>query len=524
METLMANDTRIVIIGGGHNGLVVAFYLARAGFAPLVLETRDIVGGAAVTEEIHPGFWCPSILHSTGPLLPQVIKDLQLPATHVRELSTIALHPDGRALRLYSDPQRTSSELSALSSRDAGRYPEFWAAFNRLGAALRPMISTTPPNIDSLNMADYLNLGRFGLTFRGLDQKDAYRLLRWVPMPVADLMGEWFENELLRAVFAARGVFGSHAGPASAGTSIPLLMQAAIGGDVSSFSGGVAGLSKTLGKAVAAAGVQIRTGAKVIRIITRDSRCRSVVLESGEEINAGIVISSADPRRTFLEFVDAADLDPSFLSRVRSYRATGTVAKVNLALSRLPSFSGIPDGDADLSGGIHVGPETAYLERAFDAVKYGEFSQHPFLNIHIPSLIDPSLAPNGAHVMSIHVQYVPFRLKQGDWNTRRDELADTVVNTLAEYAPGIRELIVHRQIITPLDMELTYGLTGAHIFHGEHALDQLFVLRPFLGWAQYRTPIKGLYLCGSGTHPGGGVTGAPGLNASREIIKDLRRG
>jgi phytoene dehydrogenase-like protein len=247
-----------------------------------------------------------------------------------------------------------------------------------------------------------------------------------------------------------------------------------------------------------------------------------VVLESGEEIVAGTVVSNGDPRRTFLEFLDATDFDPGFLTKVRAYRAVGCVAKVNLALSGLPAFSAIKNGTADLAGRIQIGPDTDYIERAFDAAKYGNFSELPYMDISIPSITDPSLAPSGSHVMSVHVQYAPYRLKSGDWQKRRDELGDAVVKALAAYAPNIRDLIVHRQVITPADLEEIYGLSGGHIFHGEHALDQLFAFRPLLGWAQYRTPIQGLYLCGSGTHPGGGITGAPGANASREIIKDLK--
>jgi phytoene dehydrogenase-like protein len=435
----------------------------------------------------------------------------------------IALHPDGRALPIYEDPQRTASQVAALSEHDAKRYPEFHSCLGRLGAAIRPMILSTPPDVEHLKMNDYLGLGRLGLKFRRLEQKDAYRLLRWGPMPVADLVAEWFENDLLRSAVAARGIFGSMAGPWSAGTSVPLLMRAAFGGGAVSFRGGAGALTQALAKAAAAAGAQIRTNSKVKRIGVKSGEAASVILESGEEIIANTVVSNADPRRTFLELVDPTDLDPGFLMKVRAYRAVGSVAKVNLALSGLPAFSAIKDGSADLSSRLHIGPDIDYLERAFDAAKYGQFSTQPYMDISIPSVLDPSLAPGKSHVMSVHVQYAPYSLKEGDWNTRRDELGDTVVNTLAAYAPNIRDLIVQRQIITPLDLEETYGLTGGHIFHGDHALDQLFAFRPFLGWAQYRTPIKGLYLCGAGTHPGGGVTGAPGVNASREIIRDLSR-
>jgi phytoene dehydrogenase-like protein len=340
-------------------------------------------------------------------------------------------------------------------------------------------------------------------------------------MAVADLVAEWFENELLRAAIAARGIFGSLAGPWSAGTSTALLLEAALGGDAAAIRGGPGALTQTLAKAAAAAGAQIRTNAAVASIRLKDGAAASVVLESGEEIPANTIVSNADPRSTFLNLLDATDLEPGFLMKVRAYRAQGCVAKVNLALSGLPAFSGIGNGTSDLAGRIHIGPDIDYIERAFDAAKYGEFSAQPYMDISIPSLTDPSLAPAGSHVMSVHVQYAPYRLKQGDWNARRDQLGDAVVAALASYAPGIRDSIVHRQVITPLDMEQTYGLSGGHIFHGEHALDQLFAFRPFLGWAQYRTPIKGLYLCGSGTHPGGGITGAPGAIASQEIIKDL---
>ena len=520
----MANAARVVVVGGGVNGLVAAFYIAKAGFAPLVLERRELVGGVAVTEEIHPGFRCPTLLHVAGPMLPQIVKDLQLEAVSPQKGNTglVALHPDGRALRMYEDPRRAAAELAAFSAHDSMSYPQFHDCLKRLGAALAPLVSATPPDIDDLNIQDYLNFTRFALKFRGLDQKDAYRLIRWAPMPIADLAAEWFENELVRATVAAHGIFGSFAGPRSAGTSAGLLLHTAFAGDAVLVRGGVGAVSQTVAKAASAAGAQIRTNANVRHIRVKDGKAASVVLETGEEIVTNAVVSSADPRRTFLQLVDATDLDPTFLTKVRAYRAVGTVAKVNLALSGLPAFSALSKSSGDLLGHIHIGPDTDYLERAFDAAKYGDFSPEPYMDISIPSVTDSSLAPNGSHVMSVHVQYAPYRLKNGNWNTRHDEFGDTVLNALASYAPNIRELIVHRQIITPLDMEQTYGLTGGHVFHGEHALDQLFAFRPFLGWAQYRTPITGLYLCGAGTHPGGGITGAPGANASREIIKDLK--
>ena len=514
----------VIVIGAGHNGLVTAFYLARAGVSTLLLERRHVVGGSAVTEEIHPGFRCPALLHSAGPFLPKIAHDMQLGKHGLQmikpDVRVLALAAGGPALRIYDDPQQTAAELARISAHDGKNYPEFHASFRELGQAIAPLLSMTPPDIDHLSLVDYLNAGKLGLNFRGLGKKDAYRLLRWGPMAVADLAAEWFETELVRAAIEARGIFGMFAGPWSAGTSVGLLMQAAIDGQATSpaslVRGGIGALTEALSKSASAAGVQIRTNSKVVGIRVNENKATGVVLESGEEIAASAVVSGADPKRTLLNLVNASELEPGFLAKIRAYRAVGTVAKVNLALSRLPAFRGIQNGNADLSGRIHVGPDTDYLERAFDAAKYGELSPQPYLDITIPSITDPSLAPSGGHVMSIHVQYVPY-------NTRRDELADVVIGTLSQYAPDIRDTIVHHQVLTPLDLEQIYGLTGGHIFHGEHALDQLFAFRPLLGWAQYRTPINKLYLCGSGTHPGGGITGAPGANAAREIIHDLKK-
>jgi phytoene dehydrogenase-like protein len=332
----------------------------------------------------------------------------------------------------------------------------------------------------------------------------------------------------LRAAIAARGIHGAFAGPWSAGTSAGLLWQAAMDGHAiapSTFcKGGMGAFTEALANSARAAGVEIRTDSGVTSIGIDDNGVSQVSLDAGEEIRARAVVSNADPRTTFLKLVDPTWLDPSFVSKVRNYRATGVSAKINLALSGLPAFSGIDTQDAatKLSGRIHVGPDIDYLERAFDAAKYGDYSPRPYLDITIPSLLDPDLAPAGAHVMSVYVQYAPYQLKDGDWNSRRDEFADNAINVLSDYAPNLKELIVARQVITPLDLEETYGMSGGHIHHGEQSLDQSFTFRPLIGWAQYRTPIKGLYLCGAGTHPGGGISGGPGANAAREIIKDFK--
>jgi phytoene dehydrogenase-like protein len=522
----------VTIIGGGHNGLVAACYLAKSGLKTLVLERRETVGGGAVTEELHPGFRCSTLDHAAGPFSSQIATDLNLSRYGLEMITpdarVLALSPDGRSLCIYNDVSRTVSEIEKFSANDAKSYPEFVSTFARIGRVLAPLVSMTPPHIDQPTATDLWHLGKVGLAFRGLGKKDEYRLLRWAPMAVADLVSEWFETELLRATVAARGIYGAFAGPWSAGTSLGLLWQAALDGSAMAPSsypkGGMGGLSAALAGAAKAAGAEIRTSVHVSQIAGTYGDGPKVVLKDGEEIESRVVVSNADPRTTFLNLVDPIDLEPNFLLKMRNYRAPGIVAKINLALSALPAFNGVDDPKAKLAGRIHIGPEIDYLERAFDASKYGEFSSEPYLDINIPSIGDPSLAPAGQHVMSIHVQFAPYKLKQGDWTTRSEEFADKVIGQLQAYAPGLRDLIVAGQVITPFDLEQTYGLSGGHIHHGEQTIDQFFTFRPLIGWAQYRTPLKRLYLCGAGTHPGGGLTGLPGANAAREIARDFKAG
>jgi phytoene dehydrogenase-like protein len=383
-------------------------------------------------------------------------------------------------------------------------------------------MGNTPPDIEQPSNADVWAMLKMGRRFRGLGKQDAYRLMRWAPMSAADFVSEWFESEPLRAAIAAGGIFGTAFGPRSAGSAAVLLMRMAAGdGRQRLVRGGLGSLTSALASAARAAGATIRTGAEVRRINVRNGRAIGVTLASGEELQAQAVVSNADPRRTLLGLMDPVELEPGFLARIRSYRTAGTVAKINLALSALPEFTALPADKRGLGGFIHIAPELDYLERAFDASKYGKWSPRPYLDITIPSVTDPTLAPAGAQVMSITVQYAPYHLKNASWSDESAPFADTVIDLLAEYAPNLRSLILHREVITPVDLEETYGLTGGHIFHGELALDQLFTMRPLLGWARYRAPIDGLYLCGSGTHPGYGVSGLSGLNAAREILKDL---
>ncbi len=386
----------------------------------------------------------------------------------------------------------------------------------------------TPPSIDDPSMGEMWDLLGVGRKFRALPRRDAFRLLRWGPMAVADLVSEFFETELLRAVVAARGIYGAFAGPWSAGTALGVVLQAAsdsnAAGPATFVRGGMGALTQALAAAARGFSAEIRTGATVARVATKDGRASGVVLSTGEEVLARAVVSNADPKRTLLTLVDPVELDPDFIWKIQNYRSVGALAKVNLALSGLPEFpsAAASGGQNALAGRIHIGPEIDYLERAYDAAKYGDFSPHPYCDVTIPTLTDPSLAPAGKHVMSIVAQFAPYKLKTGDWKAKRDALGDSVVDAVAAYAPNLKGLVTSRQVLTPADLEATFGLTGGHVFHGDAAIDQLFTMRPLLDWAQYRTPVKGLYLCGSGTHPGGGVTGAPGLNASREVARDLR--
>ncbi|MCC6743082.1 MAG: NAD(P)/FAD-dependent oxidoreductase [Acidobacteria bacterium] len=539
----MATTRDILIIGGGHNGLVTAAYLAKAGMKPLVLESRLALGGAARTEELAPGFRCPTLAHAGGPFEPKIIADLGL-AKHGVEWITPAVRafapdPDGKGFCLYDDAERTATELSKLSTKDAAGYREFRTAFERIGKVLGPILRTTPPSIDKPSAADALAFLKVGKNFRGLGKRDAYRLLRWGPMAVADLVSEFFETDLLRATVAARGIYGSFAGPWSAGTALPLLLQAALDGQAvapaQTVRGGLGALSDAIASAAKSFGAEVRTGAPVAGILVKENRAVGVVLESGEEIHAKAVVSNADPKRTFLELVDPGDLDPDFAGKISNFRTAGVTAKVNYALSGLPDFSfSVPSsssvssvaasgGHPHLAGRIHIGPGIDYLEKAFDASKYGEFSTEPYLDCTIPTVSDPSLAPAGSHVMSVTMQFAPYKLKAGDWAAHAEALGDTVSSHLSTYAPNFASLVVNRQVLTPADLESSYGLTGGHVLHGETTIDQFLTFRPLLGWSQYRTPIDALYLCGAGTHPGGGVTGLPGANASREILKDRKK-
>jgi phytoene dehydrogenase-like protein len=529
----MAETRDVVIIGGGHNGLVTAFYLVKAGFKPLVLERRSQVGGAAITEEFHPGFRCSTLAHSAGPLRADVVRDMQLERHGLKfstpEISTVSLVPDGRALVLYSDPVKAAKEIAQWSAEDAAAYGDFASALVKISKVIGEALLLTPPNIDDPSSGDLWGMLKTGRSIRNLGKKDLYRVLRWGPMAAADLVAEFFETEPLRATIAARGTFGTFLGPWSAGSALVLLLRAAAdptpAGSVQFPLGGAGAITTAMAAAAKQAGAEIRTDAAIREIRIKDGVATGVVLSSGEEIPAKAIVSNADPKRTLLQLVDPTHLPPDFVQKIKNYRSSGTVAKINLALSALPEFTALKSkGNGNLlQSRIHICPEIDYLERAFDESKYGSFSRQPYLEMTFPSVSDPSLAPAGQHVMSIYMQYAPYTLKNSDWESQRTALGETVVKTIAQYAPILPQMILHHQVITPKDLEDTYGLTGGHIFHGELALDQFFTMRPVLDWARYKTPIERLFLCGSGTHPGTGLTGGSGANAAREIIKALRK-
>ncbi len=530
----MAAARDVVIIGGGHNALVAAFYLARKGLRPLVLERRSIVGGAAVTEEFHPGFRSSTLAHAGGPPLSSIVADMQLARHGLQKLEfpvrVFAPTPYGAGLTLYTDTRRSVEAIKKFSPADAAGYGRLHEALTRAATITGELLELTPPDLDKLSGQDAWKALQLGRVARRLGKNQVVRLLRWGPTAVADFVAEFFETDLLRAVIAARGIFGAALGPWSAGSTALLLLRAAADpypvGNSAMPRGGMGALTAAMASAAKQAGAEIRTGAEVAQIVVKNGAAVGVALESGEEIAATTVVSSADPRRTFLGLLDPVHLPPSFVVKMQHYRANGTMAKLNLALDALPSFTalrGASDAPSTLAGRIHIGPEVDYLERAFDRSKYGEFSSEPYLDVMIPTLLDPSLAPPGKHVMSICMQFAPYRLKDGDWSSQRDALRDTVIGTLAQYAPDLPSKILATQTITPADLESEYGLTGGHPFHGELSLDQIFTMRPLLGSARYRAPLRGLYLCGNGTHPGNGITGASGANAAREILKDIRR-
>jgi len=518
-----------VIIGSGPNGLAAAFYLAKAGIKPLVLERSARVGGGAITREIEPGFHCPTLSHEVL-LHKRIVREMKLRKHGLElltgEVDTCAVSPDKPAVTLYTDPARCAQGLRTLNVKDARAWQAHRTAIVRAAAVLAPVLGAPPPDIDAPGARDLLRLLNTGRRFRGLGRHEAHRLLRWLPMPVADMLDEWFEDDLLKAAVAGAGVSGTMLGPKSAGSALVLLLREAhrrlAGGHALRVRGGPGALTGAMAAAARAAGAEIREQTTVERILVRDGRVAGVIA-AGQEIPATTVVSAVDPRTTLLRLIDPQDVAPDVLVKFRNYRASGTVAKVNLALSELPKFTGVVGSQTLLSGHVHVGPGIDYLERAFDHAKYGELSNEPWLDMTIPSLLDQSLAPSGAHVASIYVHCAPYRLKLGEWSSWRERVLHRTLTILERHAPGISPTVVASEVISPADLELDYGLAGGHIFHGELAPDQLYAMRPVLGYGRYAGPVRGLYLCGGGTHPGGFLTGASGRLGAAAILRDNHR-
>lgn len=517
-----------IVIGGGHNGLVCAAYLARAGRRVLVLERRDRVGGAAVSEQVFPGFTFSVFSYVVSLLRPEIIRELDLPrhGLHVLPLeSTFTPLPNGDYLAQWNDHDQNRREIARHSLRDAEAYDEFGRLMHHMARAVKPMLGMIPPDPASFHPRELLGLGRLARHLRGLGAQRFHALCKLLTMSSADYLDEWFETEALKATKSASGIIGTFLGPRSPGTAYVLLhhYMGEIDGVFRAWGfakGGNGSVSAAIAGAARAFGAEIRTAAPVAKVLVAGGRATGVALESGEEIRAKLVVSGVDPRRTFLDLVGAEHLPGEFVEAIRRFRFRGSSGKVNLALSRLPEFTCLPGGGPLLRGAISISPSVDYLERAYDEAKRGEFSRRPYLDIVIPSLIDPAMAPPGRHVMSIFVQHAPYRLNGGWTDEKREAFGDAVIDTLAEYAPDIRSAILYRQVLTPADIERIAGLSEGNIFHGELSLQQLFFLRPVAGWAKYRTPVRGLYQCGAGTHPGGGVMGAGGRNAATVILRE----
>jgi len=519
----------VIVIGGGHNGLVTAAYLARAGKKVLVLERRHIVGGATVTEEVFPGFRFTVLSYVCSMLRPEVIRELNLPAFGFQVIPqecNFIPGLDGRYLFYRGNEEDTHNAVLKHSKRDAEALPRFDALMARMCKFIQPLLNMTPPDISSLNPNELRKLLKLAAPLQELTEEEVYEFARIMTMSAADYLDEWFETDLLKAGLCASGVIGTFLGPRSPGTAYVLLHHSfgELDGAYRTWGyvrGGTGALANAIAKAAQHLGARIRVSAPVRSILVRDGRAIGVELEGGERLSARIVASSADPKRTFLQFLDPSSLPQDFVRGIRNFNIEGSSGKVNLALRKAPDFKVLPGYGPHLQGDVTIGPTMDYIEKAYEDAKYGDFSHRPYIDMCMPSTLDPTMAPPGKHIMSNFIQYAPYHLRNGTWAERREEFGDTVVDTIEEHIPKIRDIILHRQVVSPWDMEQTYGLTGGNIFHGELTPNQLLFFRPAPGWAQYRTPIKALYLCGSGAHPGGGIMGAPGRNAAREILKDM---
>jgi phytoene dehydrogenase-like protein len=526
----MGQHYDVIVIGGGHNGLVNAAYLAKAGKKVVVLERRHVLGGAAVTEEIIPGFLFSECSYVVSLLRPEIIRELDLPRHGLEILpldGTFTPMPSGDYLWRMNDHAKSVRDIRRHSRLDAEAYDEFSKMMTPMCRFVKPLLSMVPPDPTTLNPKDLMQLHSLLQRFRELSSDERYTLVQLMTMSSADFLDQWFETDVLKATMSASGIIGTFLGIRSPGTAYVLLhhYMGEIDGAFRSWGfsrGGTGAISNAIADAAREAGVEIRTKAPVGKILVKNGRAAGVVLQSGEEILANVVSSSVDPHLTFEKFLEPSELPADFLEGVRRYKFRGSSGKVNLALDALPNFKCLPGPGAHLRGAISISPSMEYMERAYDDAKYGRYSRKPYIDMVIPSVTDPSVAPPGKHVLSCFVQYAPYKLAEGTWDEQREAFGDNVINTIAEYAPNIKDIIIGRQVLTPLDLEREFGLTQGNIFQGELSLEQLFFLRPVAGWAYYRTPIRNLYMCGSATHPGGGIMGANGRIASQVILKEWK--
>jgi len=524
-----------VVVGGGHNGLTAAAYLARAGLSTLVVERRAIVGGACVTEEIAPGCRASTTSYIASMLRPEVIRDLDLPGHGLRMVpcdpALLVPFLDGTVAPWWSDRERTVREIAKVSPADARTFVRVDDELKKLARYLQPFFLEPPPDVHTRGFAGVLEALRVGKRFRGITGGEIGRMVSFLTGSLGDFLDRNYESEKVKTLFLANNVYGKHGGPYAPGTALGLLFHLLSGGEheLQGFYGHVMGGMGAITEAMAAAakgfGAEIRTSAPVARITVAGGRARGVVLEDGTEIAAKVVVSNADPRRTFLGLVAEAELPEDFRRAVAGIKMDGPCAKVNVVLSEEPRVTGMPREFAKSERALFtLVPSLEFAERCYGIARAGEIPEELWVDCVVASNVDPSLAPEGRHVMTCFVQYVPYRLKEGTWDEKRELLGDRVVRKIAEYASNVPASVIARQVLTPLDLERTYGLTEGNIFHGDLSLEQLFFLRPVAGFARYRTPIEGLYLCGAGAHPGGGVTGAPGHNASKQVLRDWRRG
>jgi phytoene dehydrogenase-like protein len=519
-----------IVIGAGHNGLVAAAYLARAGRKVLVLERREIVGGATVTRELFPGYRFTEFSYVVSLLRPEIVRELELPRHGLKILplpSTVTPLDDGDYLAAWDDHDLTRRELYRHSPRDAEAADEYSRVMARAAKAIKPILGLVPPDPSSLGWKDLRRLLRLGRYGASLSAQEIYRIARLTTQSAADLLDEWFEFDPLKGTKSASGIIGTFLGPRSPGTAYVLLhhYMGEIDGAFRAWGfakNGTGGVAEAIARSARALGVEIRTGTPVDKVVVRGGRACGVALENGDELRARVVLSAVDPKRSFLQMVDAQHLPDEFVEAIRSFRVRGSSGKVNLALSELPQFTCLPGEGPLHRGAISISPSVDYIERAYDDAKYGRFSQRPYIDMIIPSMIDRDMAPPGHHVMSCFVQYAPYDVEGGWDDAKREAFGETVIGTIERYAPNIRRAIVGKQVITPADIERMAGITGGNIFHGELLLHQLFFLRPAPQWADFRTPLPGYYFGASGAHPGGGIMGAPGKLAAHEILKDWR--